>query len=145
MGAYRFGKDALLLYDAYASAGSQATTEMDNVRDLTLNLTSVEVDTTTRASTLFKSSKVVFLDASLDFEMLDEASDTALAAISAAYMAMEPLPLFPVDVSAGEGLDADWNITSFTRNEPLEGVVTYSVTAKINNESREPTWATHSP
>lgn len=137
MGAYRFGKDAKCYR---GTAGSTAATEMDNVRDLTLNLSTVEADTTSRASTYFKSSKVIFLDASLEFEMLDEAGDTHLAAIKTAFMTKAAIALYPKDVTGGEGLDADFYITALNRNEPLEDVVTYSVTAKPTNENREPAW-----
>mgnify|MGYP000331978142 CR=1 FL=1 len=40
----------------------------------------------------------------------------------------------------GPGIDADFVVTGFSRNEPLEGAITYSVTAKVNCDLRNPTW-----
>ncbi len=137
--AYAFGLNGELLQ---GTVGATATTEIENTRDVTLTLTSVDADTTSRASVLFKSSKVVLLEAVLTFEMLDDLADAdaAITAIRTAYLAKAAIALYPKDDAAGEGIDGDWNITSFTRNEPLEDVITYSVEAKPNNELREPVW-----
>lgn len=140
MADYAFGLTGELLRDA---AGATATTEIENVRDVTLTNTTVEADTTSRKSVNWKSSKVILLESVLTFDMLDDLNDDdgAITAVRTAWSTKASIALYPKDATAGEGLDADWNITSFTRNEPLEDVITYSVEAKPNNEDREPIWA----
>ena len=138
--AYNFGLTGKLFRATASENPNPADTAIDNVRDVTLNLTSVEADTTSRASITYKSSKVILLDASLSFEMLDEESDAHLDAIQTAFFSKGAIGLFPTDHVLGQGLDANWNITSFTRNEPLEGVISYNVEAKPNNELKEPIW-----
>jgi len=139
--AYAFGLTGELLYDA--DPNKTPVTEIENVKDVTLTLTSVDADTTSRNSSTFKSSKVVLLEASLSFEMIDDLldGDGAISAIQTAFMAKAAISMHAKDNTSGEGVLGDWNITSFTRNEPLEGVSTYSVEAKPNNESREPSWS----
>lgn len=46
----------------------------------------------------------------------------------------------PGGLPGGEGLDADFSITNFTRNEPLEEAITASVTAKPTYSTRAPAW-----
>lgn len=40
----------------------------------------------------------------------------------------------------GEGLDADFSITNFSRKEALEEAITVSVTAKPTYSTRAPAW-----
>jgi hypothetical protein len=42
--------------------------------------------------------------------------------------------------SFNHGLYAHWMITGFTRNEPLEDVITVSVTAKPTYSTNPPLW-----
>ena len=145
--AYQFGLTGSLLY-TYPADGNQALTEADNVRDVTLTLTTIDADTTSRASTLFKSSKVLLLEGVVTFEILDEIDDPFLVALQTAFTEKAEIALWIKDssvASEGQGLDGDFNITSFTRNEPLEDVMTYSVEAKPNNELREPAWNVTAP
>lgn len=141
---YTYGLNGVLYRDAVGT--DPATTVVTNVRDVTLTNTSVRADTTSRASDLFKSEKVIILESVLTFEMLDDLNDEdgAITAFRTAFLAKAALSVFPTDGEAGtgEGINGDWNITGFTRNEPLEDVVTYSVEATPNNETREPAWET---
>ena len=79
-GDYRIGLDGQFLFGA---AGNPATTEITNVQDVTLDLSAIEADTKTRASRTWATSKVVLLQGSVQFTMLDKEGDIALAAIKA--------------------------------------------------------------
>ena len=136
-GDYRIGLDGQFLFGA---AGNPATTEITNVQDVTLDLSAIEADTKTRASRTWATSKVVLLQGSVQFTMLDKEGDIALSALKTAFFSKGKVALWPKDAESGEGLDADYGITGFSRNEQLTEVIAYNVTAKPNNEQREPQW-----
>ena len=130
------GLDAKLLRGA---AGSTGATEVKNVKDLTLNLESGEADVTTRATKGWKASVATLKEASLEFGILYDTEDADFQAFQAAYFANTPLSLFVTD-GAGGGLDADWSITGFTIEQPLEEALTVQVTAKPTASTRAPAW-----
>ena len=61
------GLDAVLMR---GTAGSKGTTEVKNVKDLTLNLESGEADVTTRATAGWRASVATLKEASLEFSIL---------------------------------------------------------------------------
>jgi Phage major tail protein 2. len=130
------GLDAKLLR---GTAGSTGATEVKNVKDLTLNLESGEADVTTRATKGWKASVATLKEASLEFGILYDTADADFTAFQTAYFSNTPLSLFVTDGSGG-GLDADWSITGFTVEQPLEEALNVSVTAKPTASTRAPTW-----
>ena len=121
------------------TAGSTAATEVKNVKDLTLNLESGEADVTTRATGGWRASAATLKEASLEFGILYDTEDADFQAFQEAYFGNTPLSLFITDGSGG-GLDADWSITGFTVEQPLEEAVSVSVTAKPTASTRAPAW-----
>ena len=103
------GLDAVLYRGA---AGTRGTTEVTNVKDLTINLESGEADVTTRATEGWKASVATLKEGSLEFGML---YDTA---------------------------DADFSITGFSITQNLEEAMTVSVKAKPTASTRAPQWVT---
>lgn len=132
------GLDAKLLR---GTAGTTGTTEVKNVKDLTLNLESGEADVTTRATGGWRASAATLKEASLEFGILYDTADADFQAFQAAYFSNTPLSLFITDGNGG-GLDADWSITAFTVEQPLEEAVSVSVTAKPTASTRAPAWKT---
>lgn len=130
------GLNAKLFRDA---AGTQAKTEMKNVKDLTLNLETGEADVTTRATDGWKASIATLKDASLEFGMIYDTEDADLDAIQAAFLSNTALSFFITDGN-GSGLDADFSITNFSIEQPLEEAMTVSVTAKPTASTRAPQW-----
>ena len=130
------GLNAKLLRGA---AGSTGTTEVKNVKDLTLNLESGEADVTTRATDGWRASAATLKEASLEFGILYDTEDADFQAFQAAYFSNTPISLFITD-GAGGGLDADWSITAFTVEQPLEEAVSVSITAKPTASTRAPAW-----
>ena len=78
-------------------------------------------------------------EASLEFEMVWDTSESGFAAIKNAFFNNSPIALFASD-GDGNGLDADFVVTSFSRSEPLEEALKVSVTCKPTLVSRAPTW-----
>ena len=121
------------------TAGQTADTEMTNVKDVELNLTTGEADITTRAANGWRSYAATLKEASLTFQMNYEADDVDFTAIQTAFMNNAAIS-FLVGDDKGNGLDADFVITEFNIPQPLEEAVTVSVTAKPTLSTRAPTW-----
>lgn len=130
------GLDAILMRGA---AGQTASTEVKNVKDLTLTMESGEADVTTRATSGWKASIATLKEASLEFGILYDTEDADFTAFRDAYFSNTALALFVTDGN-GSGLDADWSITGFSVEQPLEEAVTVSVTAKPTASTRAPAW-----
>lgn len=122
-------------------AGQTASTEMTNVKDVEMNLTTGEADITTRAANGWRAYAATLKEASLTFQMNYEADDTDLKAIQTAFMNNSAIA-FLVGDDKGNGLDADFVITEFNIPQPLEEAVTVSVTAKPTLSTRAPSWKT---
>jgi len=123
------------------TAGSRATTEVTNVKDLTLNLESGEADVTTRATKGWKASAATLKEASLEFTILYDTEDADFTAFQAAYFGNTPLALFVSDgQDTAHGLDADFSITAFSVEQPLEEAISVSITAKPTASTRAPEW-----
>lgn len=123
------------------TAGTQAATEVKNVKDLTLNLESGEADVTTRATQGRKASAATLKEASLEFSILYDTTDADFTAFQTAYFSNTALALFVSDgQDTAHGLDADFSITAFTLEQPLEEAVSVSITAKPTASTRAPTW-----
>jgi len=135
--AIKLGMDAKVYYGA---AGSTASTELINVKDVTLNLETGEADVTTRGNQGWRATVATLKNGTVEFEMVWDTGDAGFAAIKNAYFNNAPIALAILDGDDGEGLDADFSITNFSRNEPLEEAITVSVTAKPTYATRAPAW-----
>lgn len=130
------GKECKAYYSDTLLDGDNTSTVtwnvIDNVRDLTLNLEKGEADMKTRGSGGWEQTKTTFKDASIEFEMLWKTSDPAFAAIRDAYLNDNEIAFAAMDggieVSGQEGLASNFEVSNFSRNEPLEEGVTVSVT-----------------
>ena len=123
------------------TAGATGATEVKNVKDLTLNLESGEADVTTRATKGWRATIATLKEASLEFAILYDTEDPDFQAFSDAYFGNTPIALFVTD-GAGNGLDADFSITGFSVEQPLEEALNVSVTAKPTASTRAPLWKT---
>lgn len=150
-GDYRMGLHGVFYY---GNSGSTATTESDNVRNCTLTITPRTVEAIRRGKK-WVATKPYINDATLSFQVFDIVGDAFVLALKTAVMNKTKIALFPCDENsalggssssssgegyAGEGLDADYYITGFTRNEDNEDFITYDVEAKPTDESRDPVW-----
>lgn len=133
----KVGTDCKLYYGA---AGSTPAGELTIARDVTLNQERGEADVTSRGSGGHKSYKPTLKDATLEFEIVEDTTNAGYTALRDAYLNGTAVALAARDGASGEGLDADWIITNFSRNEPLEDAVTVNVTARPNCDLRNPSW-----
>ena len=138
----KLGMEAKLYYGA---AGATAATELTNVKDVTLNLESGEADVTTRANAGWRATVGTLKTGSVEFEMIWDSDDAGFTAIKDAYFNNTPIALAILDEAGGEGLDADFSITNFSRKEALEEAITVSVTAKPTYSTRAPAWVEPTP
>ena len=141
--AIRLGMEAVLNYKAGGQDGGGAWTELANVRDVTLSLEAGEADVTTRANSGWRAVVATLKEASVEFEMVWDTADAGFGAVKDAYLNNAPIGMQILDGSssgAGEGLQADFMITSFSRSESLEEAITVSVTAKVTYSDTPPSW-----
>jgi predicted secreted protein len=124
----------------YGTAGTAASKELTNVKDVTLNLEAGEADVTTRGNKGWRATVGTLKEGSVEFEMVWDSADAGFSAIKDAYFNNKPVALKILDYENGEGLDADFSITNFSRSEPLEEAITVSITAKPTYSTRAPTW-----
>jgi len=108
--------------------------EIENVRDLTLNLETGEADVTTRANNGWRATAATLKDGSIEFEMLWDTGDAAFGALKDAWANSTEIALAAMDgdieTTESEGLAGNFTVTNFSRSEPLEEGVTVSVTVK---------------
>ena len=135
----RLGMDAKL-YRNSGSFGSPIWTEVTNVKDLTLNLEKGEADVTTRANGGWRATVGTLKDASIEFQMVWDTADAGFTAIKNAFFGNDPIGFQILDETSGQGLQADFSITNFSRNEALEEAITVSVTAKVTYSATAPSW-----
>ena len=136
--AIKLGLDAKLFR---GTAGTQGNIEVTNVKDVSLSLESGEADVTTRKAKGWKLSVATLKEASLEITILYDTEDEDFIAFKEAYVSNTPISLFVTDGdTTAHGLDADFSVTGFTVDQPLEEAVTVKVTAKPTASDRAPVW-----
>jgi hypothetical protein len=125
---YAMGMNAKIYCGA---AGTTPSTELANVRDVTLTLDAGEADVTSRANGGWKATVATLRECTVEFEMPYKRTDAGYALIKTAYLTGGQVGLKTLAEENGEGPDGDFSITSFPRSEPLEEGVMVSVTAKL--------------
>jgi len=142
----KLGMEAKLYYKTGGVGGVGDWTELGNVRDLTLNLETGEADVTRRANAGWRATVATLKDGSIEFEMVWDTADAGFAAVKDAYFNNTAIGFAVMDgdieTVGSQGLQADFSITNFSRNEPLEEAVTVSVTAKPTYSTTAPAWVT---
>jgi len=124
------------------TAGSTASTEMSNVRDVTRPDERAEANISRRgtagAATSFHIIKTTRRKIEVNFIMINDDDDSDVSALRTAYEANTALAFLVVDKNSGHGVDADWYITKFEESQPDETEQTISVTIKPTYITRMP-------
>ena len=135
---FQLGMNAKI-YQGAAETGETATvptTELSNVRDVTVSLEAGEADITTRANSGWRATAATLRECTVEFEMVWKPSDTGFAAVKTAFLTGGEVLLAVLtgasDEAGAEGVLANFTITNFSRNEALEEAITVSVTAKLS-------------
>jgi hypothetical protein len=144
----RLGMEARLNYKIAGQDGAGGWIELSNVKDVTLTLETGEADVTTRRNQGWRATVATLKEASVEFEMVWDTGDAGFSAIKDAYLNHDIIGLQVLDDAqpdGGQGLQADFMITTFSRSEALEEAITVSVTAKVTYSATPPSWITGSP
>lgn len=140
----KIGLEAKLLYGV---AGSPASSEAKNVKDVSLSLEAGAADITTRAAQGWRVKKATLKEGSLEYEMNYDPEDALCTTVMSNFLAGSAMAFFVTD-GDGTGLDADWTLTNCSIEQPLEEAITVSVTAEPTNiggsSGRAPQWVTGS-
>ena len=144
--AHVIGLNAKLYYDP-AGVGGGTWTELTNVRDVTLNLEKSEADVTTRANNGWRAMAALLKDGSVEWEMVWDTADAGFTAIKDAYFnnSLIGLAIMDGDITTpgSQGLQANFEVMSFSRSEPLEDALKVNVTVKPGySPSTPPEWVT---
>ena len=109
-------------------------TEIKNVKDLTLNLSTGEADVTTRENNGWKATAATLKDGSVEFEMMWDTSKDGFDELRDAWKDSTEIGMAvmdgDIDTGGSEGLAGNFTVTNFTRGEPLAEGVTAKVTIK---------------
>lgn len=139
----RLGLDAVT-YRNTGTHGAPAWNEVGNIRDLTLNLEAGEADVTTRNNNGWRATMAALLDGSCDFQMVWNTGDADFQAIKTAFFAKGSIEFCimsgPINDPESEGLRATFQVTKFTKGEPLEEAQTVDVTIKPTYSDNAPEW-----
>lgn len=135
------------MYRNTGSFGTPTWVEITIVRDATLNLEAGEAEVSSRAST-FKEYLQALKDAGIEFDILYDGTDVNFVALKDAFInagggVTEDIAAMDGNIATtgNQGLRIVSIVTGFTRNEPLEEVVTISVTIKPTpNVDSDPVW-----
>lgn len=113
------------------AAGSEATTQITNHRDVNYNFDGDDGDTTVQgdgSSIPIETMRATSRRVEITFNMVNNNSDTSLAALLAAAYARTPIALRLKDHSSGSGFDGDV-VLKVTNGRPFKGEQTYDFTA----------------
>jgi len=127
------GLDMKLYRDNAGGYGTETWLEIENVRDLSAPDSLGEADVSRRDSGM-KQTEGTLRDVSIEWEMVHDPSDADFTAIQTAYYTKAAIVLAlandNIATNGTEYFAVQCKIMKFERQEPLEGAVTYSVTAK---------------
>ena len=136
MATYVLGMNAGLYQGAAGVTDPLTMTEVDNVRDVTLNLEAGEADITTRGNSGWRATAPTLRECTVEFQMVWRPGDTVFDAIKAAFLTAATVALAVLDqkvsVTGAQGPLGDFAITNFSRNESLEEAIVADVTAKLS-------------
>lgn len=132
------------VYHAASIADSPAWSEINIVKDVTLTLEKSEFDVTTRANGGWKAVAAAMKDATIEFDMPWDPSNSAFQALKDAFFGNTAIGIAcmdgPVATAGSEGLWADCAVLTFTREEPLEEGLTAKVKLKPTYSANAPVW-----
>lgn len=136
------GIDAVLSINT-GTYGTPVWSEIDDARDVTLNLEAGEADASRRGSE-WREFLQGLKDASIDLELVYDGADANFILLRDAFLNGTSIDVYVADAATGgaaEGLRMTAIVTGFTRNEPMEDILTTSVTIKPTpNANSGPAW-----
>lgn len=129
------------LYISDTPGATAGTLEVGIVRDIQLPKSASEIDATTRADGGWKGKRAGLKEWSITFDCKKDPSDTAWGKMRTAFFAGSALGVSALNGSKGAqgvvGINGQVYVTEFADGEPLDDMVTTSVTMVGNGA---PTW-----
>ena len=126
--AYKLGKDAVL------KIGS---TELKNIKDVSLNLSAESVDITTRKSGGWKEELVTLKTLEITFQALFDSEDTVFNSLQTAFMNGTTVD---VEISGSGTLTATCVVSNFSITQALTDAITVDITLKPTAGEAPPTF-----
>jgi hypothetical protein len=131
---------------SHEGAGSSLAglSELTNVRDLSLNVSTGEADVTTRGSGGWKLTAATLKDAEINFDMVYDLADTGFVRVQSAFFNNTTLPMAILSGSKTAtntaGLYMDAMVTKFEKSENLEDAQKVAVSVKPGYSAVAPEW-----
>lgn len=122
----------------YGVAGAQASSAIENSRDITYSLDTETGSTKVRgdgSSPPINTERVTGRVVSIDFQTIYKSDDSVVEAMLVASFAGTPVALRTKSYSSGKGYDGDV-ILKHKWNEPISGEQTIDWTATPNDDAR---------
>ena len=146
MAANLTGLDAKIYYNA-GSYASPTWTEIANVKDVTPSLEATDIAVANRSASGWTEHIQGLKDGEVSFSVDWDTAAAGFSNLKDAFFDSSDLEMLILDgpetTSGQEGLRATMQVLSFTRNEPLEDVLTVDVTVKPTpNSDANPEWYT---
>lgn len=127
----------------HTGSAPASLSEVTVAKNVTVTLGAAEADVSSRAS-IYKLIRKALRDLSIDLEMPWTPSDGAFAALQASYILGTSIAMAFLDgdksTSGSQGPWADWEVTEFTREEPIEGAAMAKVKIKPTSSAVAPEW-----
>ncbi len=145
----KLGYECKLQVSATAStAPAASSSELANIKDVTVTLNRTAVDATTRAAGAFKTYMPGQIDSEISFKMLadgDSKSNSLCTTIRNAWLNGTALAM---KISLGDGyyFMADFIVTDMSNGQALEDVVAYDIKVKptLKSDTFKPTFGQES-
>lgn len=145
----KLGYECKLQVSATAStAPAASSSELANIKDVTVTLNRTAVDATTRAAGAFKTYMPGQIDSEISFKMLadgDSTSNSLCTTIREAWLNGTALAM---KISLGDGyyFMADFIVTDMSNGQALEDVVAYDIKVKptLKSATFKPTFGKES-
>jgi predicted secreted protein len=139
----KLGLDAKL-YRNDSTYESPDWVEVEEIKEVTLNVEKGEADVTTRANDGWRATLGTLKDGSVEFQLADDPDDASFQEIRDAFFNNTTIEFAvmdgDIDTAGSEGLRATFSVLKFTRPEPLEDGIFYGVTIKPAPATNPPEW-----
>jgi hypothetical protein len=139
------GLDAKL----YLNTGSYASpswSEATKCRSVTVSLEKGTADVSVRGNNGWRATQGTLKDITIEFELVVSGADTIFTAIKNAFFNNTNVDMLALDgnvvTTGSQGPRAEYQVINFSRNEPLEDALTYSVSLKAGLGTAAPYWWT---
>lgn len=128
------------------TAGTQAATLLDNVRDVKLNFERDEIDASGRDSGDWEEVVSSMKKGEVSFQVKWKKADAGFIAIRDAWINGTALAFLVLDdvrtVPDAQGIDADFTVLKFNIAQDLRDIVVVDVSIKPTPSTRAPAWYT---